>query len=299
MPVGGGKGRTLALPKTVPSATEVIKAELRKALREKYGVQGRERGLLLEKAKLALTGLGQSAAVLPAAGTGRRQRVPLKPNLLQLLDDNGNLDLTDDQRAAAYYLLQLGLPGYMPPAGRDELKKYGIDYSADHYLGAAETPLYTLVETYAGTAWGQKAFIDLLHSSTESDFHKEYLFTGLPPHYFFVEVVGDIVTRFLDEHPDMNYRLEALYSAGRAYETLWSLSRAKNEALTALGMDLIQSGYFKSKGDDALAKAIGIYQDIKTHYGSSLEARYVSYILPELLAAKDTGAREYMQVRHK
>ncbi len=270
-------------PQTIPAApqndTARIKGGLKHALQEKYFVRGAERARLLSEAKGSLCGN-------PRATSG---------DLLQLLNTCYGASLSDERTAAAYYLLSLGFPAYTTVNGAEELKKFGISYDKDPANRLVDPPLITLSEHFTGTMWGQKGFIDLLNSPTESDYRKESAFMDLPPHNCFAEVVIVEIPRFLNDHPDTRYRLEALYSLARAYDTLWCLSVIPAPQLDALGLDFtaVRSGYFARQGPAARDNAIRLYQQILNEYPTSTEAKYNAFILPLLNSSKDTGARDY------
>ncbi len=293
--------QTLPPQKAAPAApqdVESIKANLKSKLQEKYFVRGGAHNMLMAEAKRALLGLGQAG--VPPQRTHEKKEVNSgqQQDLLQVLKNSNLAGLSEDQIAAAYYLLELGLPAYSSPEGQGELKTFGIDYDANSPVRTT-APIYILIERFPHTQWGQKAFIDLLNSPSETDYDKESMFANIPPHYCFAEVVTTVVPQFLSDNPDTGYRLEALYSLGRAYETLWSLSLAKVNELAALGMDynVAGSGYFAGLGPAARDKAISVYGEIKAAYPSSLEARYVSYLLQDISNLKDTHTRAYFKGR--
>lgn len=291
--------QTLPPPKAEPAALqdiENIKADLKNKLQEKYFVRGGVHKKLMAEAKRGLFGLGQAEMPQERQHEENQNNAGQQQELLQMLKNNGLGGLSEDQKAAAYYLLELGVPAYSATDGQSELKTYGIDYEASPLLRQTAA-IYVLVEKFENTPWGQKAFIDLLNSPAETDYDKESMFINIPPHHCFAEVVVVVVPQFLDDYPDTGYRLEALYSLGRAYETLWSLSMATANELGAMGMgySVAGSGYFAGMGPEARDKAISIYEEIKAGYPSSMEARYVSYLLQDIKNLKDTRARAYFK----
>jgi len=290
---------TLPPQKAAPAApqdVERIKADLRNKLQDKYFVRGGFRNKLMAEAKRELLGLGQAGMPQQKQHGQKQNNTGQQQDLLQMMKNSGLAGLSENQITAAYYLLDLGVPAYSSPDGQRELKTFGIDYDANSPVRTTSA-IYLLVQRFPGAPWGQKAFIDLLNSPAEADYDKESMFGSLPPHYCFAEAVTTVVPQFLSDHPDTAYRLEALYSLGRAYETLWSLSLAKQNDLAVMGIDynVAGSGYFASLGPAARDKAMSIYKEIIAEYPSSMEARYVSYLLQDITNMKDTHARMYFK----
>jgi hypothetical protein len=91
--------------------------------------------------------------------------------------------------------------------------------------------------------------------------------------------------KFLADHPTSPHRLDVTLTEGMAYETWWSLSRAK------AGDDYVEAAKYRDGAEAAKRKAISIYKQIAKPDGP--EAAYARRRLPRLKLGIDTAQRAF------
>jgi len=209
--------------------------------------------------------------------------------LLQLLDNTK----TAPPRQQALFLLaadrlasQLGSAEEFHSPQWDqqrlELARYGLNYHWDP-LGAAWVYTYDLLwrvwEAHGSTEWGEHAFTLLLnHGWDRSDACGQ----GSDQ---FRDVIHQ-AEQFLAKRPKSPRRLHVVFALAQAYETWWSLSRAKQD-------DYVDSSQHQKGAAIARKRAAKYYEQILSLASKSPEAIYARWRLPRLKLGLDTNQRRF------
>ena len=93
--------------------------------------------------------------------------------------------------------------------------------------------------------------------------------------------------KFLADHPSGPQHLEVLLAVGTAFETWWSLSRARAND------DYVQPEKYRPAAHAARIRAIHIYAQVAGEAPQSPEAAYARRQLPRLKLALDTAQRRF------
>jgi hypothetical protein len=133
---------------------------------------------------------------------------------------------------------------------------------------------------YPNTAWGAEAFLLLAWMGWDgsgmcaagSDQFREVISQG---------------DKFLADHPSSPHRLDVTLAVGTAYETWWSLSRAR------AGDDYVEAAKYREGAVAAQRKAVSIYEQIAKLAPDSPEAAYARRRLPRLKLGIDTAQRAF------
>jgi hypothetical protein len=167
--------------------------------------------------------------------------------------------------AADYLADKLDLPMKIPPAPEtrkklDELAQYGIVYRWSE-LGASwvysHGLLWRVWRDYPASPWADDAFVLLLSRNWDSTFDCR----GGADSFRAVIREGE---DFLATHPQSRYRIETSYLVAQAYETWWSLSRAKLcRSLEDSDCDeFVDPDSYRQGAEEARGKAIGYYEQV-------------------------------------
>ncbi len=133
---------------------------------------------------------------------------------------------------------------------------------------------------YPNTAWGGEAFLLFESMGWDSSGMCE---AGSDQ---FRTVIAN-AEKFLADHPASPHRLDVTLAKGMAYETWWSLSRARP------GDDYVEAAKYRDGAAAARQKAIGIYEQIAKIAPDGAEAAYSRRRVPRLKLGIDTGQRAF------
>jgi hypothetical protein len=251
----------------------VVAADLKKALGDLYlapgAAEGPTRVVLMRL--LARTGEGDRnhrAAVLVAADD---LTVRLGSLLILRSIQNGAEILTESPNSAS---------------ARRQLARYGIVLTGPgHYSGDLEynrSLLSRAWKEFPDTPWGQRAFLmtQRLSCALGARF-------GCHGPNCFREVIRQ-GEEFLRKYPQTEFRKEQLFHLARAYETWWSLSKAKPGDPTAEGAQVDQAG-----AENARRQALALYEELERVAAGSPEARTGRLRIPRLKLGLATGERSF------
>lgn len=176
---------------------------------------------------------------------------------------------------------------------RRQLSRYGIVYTGPgHYSGDLEYDRHLLARAwkeFPDTGWGQRAFLMMQRLSCTSAIG----FSCHGPNCF-REVIRQ-GEAFLRQYPQTEFRKEQVFQLALAYETWWSLSKAKPDDPTAEGANVNESGadVNMTSAENARQQALSLYEELARMDPESPEARAGRLRMPRLKLGLSTGERSF------
>jgi hypothetical protein len=208
----------------------------------------------------------QALLTAAAAATGDRKAELLlaADRVASLIPEGQSGDPTENERSETI----AGFPV------RYRYSPLGASWNYQHDL------LRQVWSDYPNTAWGGEAFLLLAWMGWDGGG------TCAAGSDQFREVIahGD---KFLADHPSSPHRLNVTLAVGTAYETWWSLSRAR------AGDDYVEAAKYRDGAEAAKRKAISIYEQIAKLAPDGPEAAYARRRLPRLKLGIDTAQRAF------
>ena len=264
---------TQALGTSTALSHAVVVADLKKELGDLYlappAAEGPTRVALMRLlVRTAEGGRNHRAAILVAADD---LTVRLGSLLILRSLQNGAENLSESPNAAS---------------ARRRLARYGIVYTGPgHYSGDLEYNRILLTRAwkeYPDTPWGQRAF--LMTQRLSCTLPKSF---GCHGPNCFREVIRQ-GEEFLRRYPQTELRKEQLFHLARAYETWWSLSKARPDDPSAEGahVDPVSA-------ESARRQALALYEELARLAPDSPEARAGHLRIPRLQLGLATGERSF------
>lgn len=190
--------------------------------------------------------------------------------------------------------LDLGMKAPPPPQIQeklDSLARYGLSYSWDE-LGASwaysHNLLWRVWRNYPSSPWAEDAFLLLLARDWDTGFDCK----GGSDSFRAIIREGE---DFLTTHGQSRYRREVTYQVAQAYETWWSLSRAKACGATSSRNcdEYVSPEEYVQGAEEARRKSIESYEHILAGDPSGIMAADARRRLEDLKANVDTLQRRF------
>jgi hypothetical protein len=208
----------------------------------------------------------QALLTAAAAATGDRKAELLlaADRVASLIPEGQNGDPTEKQRLET-------IAGF---ALRYTYSPLGATWNYQHDL------LRQVWRDYPNTAWGAEAFLLLAWMGWDGS----GICAAGSEQFREVIAQGD---KFLADRPSSPQQIDVTLAEAMAYETWWSLSRART------GDDYVEAAKYRDGAEAAQRKAISIYEQIAKLAPDGPEAAYARRRLPRLKLGIDTAQRAF------
>lgn len=281
-----GRERLLKVTEALGSLTalsrSVLVADLKKELGDLYlppstafPSSEAERSLAERRTRDALLRL-----LAQTGESGRNHRAAIRVAADDLTVRLGSLLISRSTRNGGEILSEAPNAG----SARRQLARYGIAFTGPgHDSGDLEYNrglLASAWKEFPDTAWGQRAFLMTQRLSCTGGVH-----FGCQGPNCFREVIRQ-GEEFLRQYPQTELRKEQVFHLALAYETWWSLSKAKPDDPTAEGARVD-----KASAENARKRALALYEELVRMAPESPEANAGMLRIPRLKLGLATGER--------